>query len=283
MKITVVLCTYDRCASLAKALESVAASQLPESVDWEVLVVDNNSKDRTREIAEDFCRRYPGRFQYLFEGRQGKSFALNSGIQAAQGDVLAFMDDDVTVEPTWLQNLTANLLKGEWVGAGGRIVPANPISPPAWLSLDGPYSVGGMLDLFELGDHPGPLHQPPFGTNMAFQKWVFEKYGGFRTDLGPSPGSEIRSEDTELGRRILSAGERLRYEPSAVVFHDVPESRLTKKYLLNFWFDHGRAEIRESPQRPDVGGIPRHYLTILKLSVELVGRTIKWFLTLEPK
>ena len=66
---------------------------------------------------------------------------------------------------------------------------------------------------------PIELSQPPFGTNMAFQKKVFEKHGGFRLDLGPRPGSELRNEDTEFGRRLLAAGERLRYEPSATVYH----------------------------------------------------------------
>ena len=88
---------------------------------------------------------------------------------------------------------------------------------------------------------PIELDQPPFGTNMAFQKKMFEKHGGFRLDLGPRPGSELRNEDTEFGRRLLAAGERLRYEPSAKVYHRVPEERLTTGYFLKFCFDHGRA------------------------------------------
>jgi glycosyltransferase involved in cell wall biosynthesis len=283
MKITVILCTYNRCTSLAKALQSVAASEAPELVEWEVLVVDNNSQDQTRSVVEDFCRQNPGRFRYLFEPQQGKSHALNSGIREARGDVLAFMDDDVTVEFTWLQNLTACLQSGEWAGAGGRIVPANAISPPPWLPLDGPYNMGGMLALFDLGEKACALDQPPFGTNMAFQKRVFEKYGGFRTDLGPCPGSEMRNEDTEFGRRLLAAGERLRYEPSAVVYHDVPETRLTKKYLLTFWFDHGRAATREVGRRPNIGGIPRHYISIPKAAILLMGRTLRWLLTWKPQ
>ena len=72
MNVTVILCTYNRCQSLAKALESVAVSTLPKSIEWEVLVVDNNSRDQTRKVVEEFCRRYPGRFRYLFESRQGQ-------------------------------------------------------------------------------------------------------------------------------------------------------------------------------------------------------------------
>src|SRR6266852_954616 len=106
MKVTVILCTYNSCRSLATAPESVAASQMPDSVDWEVLVVDNNSSDRTRAVVEEFCRQHYSRFRYLFEQRQGTSYALNTGIREARGEILAFMDDDVIVEPTWLRNLS---------------------------------------------------------------------------------------------------------------------------------------------------------------------------------
>jgi len=277
MKITVVLCTYNRSESLSKALSSVANSTLPESAEWEVLVVDNNSSDQTHKVAGEFCRQYPSRFRYIFEPHQGKSYALNTAIREARGEVLAFMDDDVTVEQTWLQNLTSGLEGEEWIGAGGRILPARTFPQPQWLPLQGPYNMGGMLALFDLGEIAGRLDTAPFGTNMAFRKEVFQKYGGFRTDLGPCPGSEIRNEDTEFGRRLLAAGERLRYEPSAVVYHAVPDKRLKKEYFLAFWFDCGRATIRETEQRPSIWGIPRRYLTLLKHSMVLAPvKTLQW-------
>src|SRR6266852_7424384 len=114
MKITVIICTFNRCRSLSKALDSVAAQVLPESIEWKVIVVDNNSSDQTRELAEDYSRRYPGRFRYLFEPQQGKSHALNTGIREARGEILAFMDDDVIVDTKWLQNLTAVFQKEGW-------------------------------------------------------------------------------------------------------------------------------------------------------------------------
>ena len=118
MKISVILCTYNRCQSLAKALESLAVSIVPESIEWEVLVVDNNSKDRTSDVVQDFSSRYAGRFRYVSEPQQGKSFALNTGVREARGDVLAFVDDDVTVEPTWLHNLTSALHDSRWAAPG---------------------------------------------------------------------------------------------------------------------------------------------------------------------
>lgn len=283
MNVTVIICTYNRCQSLAKALGSVAASVLPDSVEWEVLVVDNNSKDRTREVAQDYCRRYPRQFRYVFESQQGKSYALNTGIREAQGDVLAFMDDDVTVEPTWLRVLTAPLQSGEWAGVGGRILPAQAFSPPKWLSLEGPYSTVGMLALFDLGKCAGELYEAPFGTNMAFRRSVFCKYGEFRTDMGPCPGSEMRNEDVEFGRRVLNAGERLWYEPSAVVYHAIPDNRLQKAYFLAFWFDHGRASIREWKKGPNVLGLPREYFWILKATAMLASRGVRWMLALNSQ
>ncbi len=279
MNITVILCTYNRCAVLAKALESIAAQRLPDSIEWEALVVDNNSTDRTREVVEEFCRHYLGRFRYLFEPQQGKSYALNAGIQEARGNVLAFTDDDVMVEPAWLQNLTARLDKGKWVGAGGRTLPERTFSPPRWLDRDNPHALG-PLALFDLGAGERELTEPPFGNNMAYRKEMFEKYGGFRAELGPRPGSEIRSEDTEFGQRLLSAGERLRYEPSAIVYHAVPPDRIRKSYFLAWWFDKARADVRgfgvPSDTRWFVAGIP------LYLFRRLAVWTLRWMCGIVP-
>jgi glucosyl-dolichyl phosphate glucuronosyltransferase len=270
MKITVVLCTYNRCQILAKALDSIAASTVPRSVGWEVLVVDNNSRDQTPDVVEDFRRRYPGRFRYLLERQQGKSYALNTGIREAQGDVVAFVDDDVTVEPTWLENLTNALDGVEWAGAGGRIILQWPPVIPRWLSVEGPLA-RHALPGFDQGQDAKQLIGPPFGTNMAFRKEMFEKYGRFRTDLGPTPDSEIRGEDTEFGRRLVAAGERLRYEPSAVVYHPVPENRISKKHLLRWWFDNGRADAREFP----VQAVPE--------ACRLARWAVAWTVAFEPR
>ena len=279
MKISVILCTYNRCQSLVKALESAAALRLSSAVEWEVLVIDNNSRDQTRRVVEDFCRRYAGRFQYLFEPQQGKSYALNTGIRAAQGDILAFMDDDVIVDPMWLQNLTSAMDRDGWQGAGGRVVPNQEFSAPRWLAIDERYALA-PLALFDLGHDACELTEPPFGTNMAFRKAMFQKYGGFRTDLGPQPCSMIRGEDTEFGRRLLAAGERLRYEPSAVVYHAVPESRVQKEYFLAWWFDKARADIRAFGIRPCtklcVSGIP------LVLFRTLAVWTLRWMVAVAP-
>jgi glycosyltransferase involved in cell wall biosynthesis len=280
MNITVILCTFNRAGSLPTALESVICSELPSSIEWEVLVVDNNSSDDTREVAEQFCRRYPDRVRYLFEPVQGKSNALNRGIREAQGDILAFVDDDVTAQPDWLRSLTSPLLQQDvWVGVGGRILPPPTFKPPAWMALDGRHAVLGVLALFDHGPKGIELAEAPYGTNMAFRRQVFEKYGGFRADLGPCPGSEIRGEDTEFGRRLLGAGERLWYQPSAVICHPVPEDRLRQEYFLRFFFDHGRAMIRERGAGRPIWFFRRCNLTLLNIALtRLPPRVLRWLL-----
>jgi glycosyltransferase involved in cell wall biosynthesis len=282
MKITVILCTCNRCQSLAKALESVAASALPASVDWEVVVVDNNSSDQTRQIVEDFRQRYPGRFRYLFEPQQGKSSALNAGIRAAHGDILVFTDDDVTMEATWLQNLTVTLRNKEWAGAGGRVLPERTFSPPPWLSLEVRYSLG-PLALFDLGPDAHELTEAPFGNNMAFKSALFKKYGGFRTDLGPrfsSRDARKTGEDTEFSDRLLAAGERLWYEPSAIVYHAVTANRVQKKYFLEWWFDKSRSQIRTRGIPHDaklyVAGIPLYLFSRLAVWI------LRWMIGISP-
>ena len=271
MNITAILCTYNRCDVLPTALESLARSTFPGPAQWEVLVVDNNSNDRTRAVVEDFIRRYPGRFRYLFEGHPGKSYALNSGIREAHGDVLAFLDDDVTVEPIWLHNLTAPLADSQWAGSAGKIVLQWPPSLPNWLAVEGPYARHGF-PAFDKGPTAKELVGPAFGANMAFRKAIFEKYGGFRTDLGPSTNGKIPTpgEDTELGRRVQAAGGRLRYEPSALVYHPIPADRIRKDRLLKWWFDQGRADALQLPIHP------------VREFVGICTGSLRWIASLKP-
>jgi cellulose synthase/poly-beta-1,6-N-acetylglucosamine synthase-like glycosyltransferase len=160
MNISVILCTYNRCQSLSMTLESLASSTLPDSVEWQVLVVNNNSTDHTREVVEDFCRRYPDLFRYVFESQPGKSFALNTGV------------------------------------------------------------------------------------------------------------------------RLLSAEERLWYEPSAIVYHAVPANRIQQKYFLKWWFDKARADIRAfgipSDTKWFVVGIPLYPFR------RMASRTLRWMVNVSP-
>lgn len=280
MKITVILCTYNRCEDLALALESLASSKLPTTA-WEVLVVDNNSHDKTRETVEVFSGRFPEKFRYLCEKQQGKSHALNSGIREAKGEILVFTDDDVIVEPTWLESITSSLSDEQWAGAGGRTLPPRDFSPPRWLSLKGRYALA-PLAIFDRGPEAGDLLEAPFGNNSAYRRTMFEKHGGFRTDLGPCAGSKDpqKSEDSEFGNRLLLAGERFRYEPSAVLYHSVPQNRVQRKYFQDWWFDKARADVQAFgvPHETKwfLAGIP------LNLFRRLTVWTLRWMFSIEP-
>jgi len=288
MTITVILCTYNRCERLADALESLARTSLPAPTNWEVLVVDNNSTDMTRDVAQAFCRRFPRHFRYVFEPEQGKSRALNTGVREAQGEILAFTDDDVTVEPTWLQSLTRALHGEEWAGAAGRVALKWCSPLPSWLPSESRHG-WAPLSHFDRGPQPHELHEPPFGTNMAFRKSVFDRYGGFLTTLGPTTEGDYRlwninrpprnTEDSEFGARLLAAGERLRYEPSAIVYHAVPSNRLDKGYFLKWWFEKGRGDAHCPAIGTSAGlefcGIP------LSLCLAGVFHTLRWLLSVD--
>lgn len=271
-KISVLVCTYNRCNTLRVAIESIAIQSLPESVKWEIVVVDNNSPDQTRQVVEDLQQRYPNRIRYVFEPKQGISNARNAGIREAHGEILAFLDDDETAGTDWLPRLTSNLHTGEWAGAGGRVLPPAGFTPPFWLSTKSSFA-SGPLASFDLGLEPGLLNEPAFGANMAFRKEVFEKLGGFRTDLGRSGQSMISNEDTEFGRRVMAAGLRLRYEPSAVTYHPVEANRLKKQYFLDWWFNKGRSDVRELG---DLSGKARLLGIPLRLFRALPWAIIRW-------
>lgn len=269
MNVSVIVCTYNRSQHLSKALDSLAASVMPSNVEWEVLVVDKNSKDETRQIVDHFCARFPGRFRYLFEPDQGKSHALNTGIRHAHGAVLAFTDDDVTVEPVWLANLTSVLQGDEYAGSAGRILPARTPSAPAWLAVEGPYcQMGAICPCFDQGDEPLDLAKPAFGANMAFRREVFDKYGTFRLDLGPSAKARVTYEDTEFCCRLFAAGELLRYLPSAVVYHEIFEERIRKENILKWWFDLGVGGVREAPTNLTVFQIFKVFGRIVITAIE---------------
>jgi glycosyltransferase involved in cell wall biosynthesis len=254
-------------------------------VSWEVIVVDNNSTDQTRAVAEGYCRRYPERFRYEFEPQQGLSRARNAGIRAARGQIIAFIDDDVIAEPTWLNVLTSSLHDGKWAGAGGRIVPPQDFTPPDWLTVGGETDLlGALLPLFDLGDQAGKMKRPPYGANMAFRKDMFEKYGMFRTDLGRCGDKMLMGEDIEFGSRLMSAGECLHYEPYSVVEHPVPMERLSKKWFRAWWYGFGCTRILERAERPPILGIPHAFFSLAHLVIRLLPvRIVLWFFTLNVR
>jgi GT2 family glycosyltransferase len=247
--------------------------------------VDNNSTDQTRAVVESFSVRRPDRFRYIFEGRQGKSNALNAGIQNARGEILALTDDDVTVHPDWVAQIWEAFQEFDCSGVGGRIVPVWSCPQPAWIDFDGPFrhvAFGGIVR-FEKGDTPVQLTGTATGANMAFKRSVVEKHGLFRSDLSGNHadrrrlGDLLGGEDTEYCQRVLNAGEKLYYAPKAIVYHPVEEHRLQKKYLQSFAFSYGRYIMRLGglPQYTKCYfGVPRY---LFPVALKFVGKWISSF------
>src|ERR1043165_6456419 len=102
MRFSVIIATYNRADEVVKTLESLQG--LESSGPWEVIIVDNNSTDNTRDVVLERVNSFPVPLRYIMEKEQGRSAALNAGIRAAKGEILAITDDDVRVGPHWLVN-----------------------------------------------------------------------------------------------------------------------------------------------------------------------------------
>ncbi len=278
--LSVILCTHNRSRSLATTLASVSRILPPSGESWELIVVDNNSADDTAQVIQSFAASAPFEVRYVFERKTGLSHARNSGIAEARGEILAFTDDDVTIDSGWLRELKQTFDRFDCLGVGGRIVQVwNFLKPPSWLVTEGPGSLMSAILGFELGPEPCQMKIAPFGANMAFRRMAFEKYGLFRTDLGKVGTKPMTGEDTEFGNRLLAQGERLAYSPHAVVYHPVDKERTTKKYFERWYFNYGRsmALVAHFP-----AGAIRYFGVPRYLFRDAISSFGQWILTLDP-
>src|SRR5687767_13611834 len=153
---TILIATYNRATLLGETLDSLRRLKVSPGRQWEILVVDNNSTDGTRAVVERHAADFPVPLRYLFEARQGRSSALNAGIAASDGEVIAMTDDDVIVDERWLDAACDVLLGGRRAEDGGAIAyaggPVEPIweiDPPAWLDL----TRGDLWGTIAIQDH----------------------------------------------------------------------------------------------------------------------------------
>lgn len=273
MKYSVVIATYNRGADLRATLRSLAALQ-PDGP-WEVIVVDNNSTDDTRPVVEEAARTFPVECRYLFEKEQGRSPALNTGIRAARGDIVATTDDDVRVPPDWLNRAADGLRRLRCDYVGGRVLPIWGAPRPAWLPNRGGRQ-WAVIALLDYGANPIEFGtRVPLGVNMAFAREAFDRAGLFDPGIGRRAGTLLGQEVREWCIRARRAGVRGFYVPEMTVEHVIPGERLRKRYFRRWFYWRGisrallyrRAGLdMEAPEQttldftkvPHVAGVPRY-------------------------
>jgi len=276
MDISVILCTYNRASSLLTTLESFLNLERPKHCAWELLIVDNNSTDGTRYVADQFAAKADFPVRYICEKRQGRSAALNAGIKEANGEFVAFTDDDVILHHGWLSHLKSTFDTFDCSAVAGRVLPQWNHPKPEWLEMDGQFAVVS----FDLGNELKSVRVPPLGANSAFRRDIFEKYGLFRLDLGVNGSSHtITCDDTEFGERLIRGGEKIIYCPTAIIYHPVDPKRTTKKYFLSWYYYNGVSLTRMAGFRKEgicYFGAPRW------LYREALSNLIKWMLSIHP-
>jgi glycosyltransferase involved in cell wall biosynthesis len=291
VKYSVVIATYNRAQDLQLTLHSLAGLQ-PDGA-WEVVVADNNSTDDTRKVVENAAAAFPAPLRYVFEARQGRSPALNAGILAARGAIVATTDDDVRVPADWLNAASRALEHPGCDYVGGRVLPIWGAPPPRWLPMR-PGKQWAVIALLDYG--PRPLEfgaRVPLGVNMAFRRSAFDRAGLFDPDTGRKAGTLLGQEVREWCIRARKAGVRGFYAPDLVVQHIIPADRLRKAYYRRWFYWRGisrallyeRAGLdMEAPERtaldfskvPHVLGVPRYlYRRALEACMHWLGATIR--------
>lgn len=260
--ITVVVPTYNRGDSLRATLAALGAQVVPSGLQWDILVVDNNSRDHTPKVVEEFARIARTPVRYCFEARAGKSHALNLGIARAASDFLLFTDDDVLPSPAWVASAARAVARWGADGVGGRILLKWLAPPPRWLarSEQAQHNLG-LMDFEEPRVLSEPIRGLPavWGGNMGFRRTVLESLGGFDPALGPVGPKHSTGEDSDIVHRALENGWRVVYDPSLLVWHTVAPGRMRKAYFWKWAFRYGTVEARSlvSAPAPRILGVPR--------------------------
>lgn len=269
MNISIIICTFNRAHNLADCLSCIENQNFPDNLIWEVIIVDNNSKDSTRLVIEDYQRSSKLNIRYLFESEQGLSFARNAGLKASNGDYIIFIDDDIRVTKNWLNSIYESFKKHDCDAVGGRIHIDSKKHLPNWITSE----MLGFLGHQDFGDIPHAMdgvNESPFGGNMAINRRVIERIGYFNTNLGRKgegfkKDELFKGEETEYFSRLAAAGGTFYYHPDAIVYHKILPHQLTKRFFLDL---HHNAGIQQSADdhlihRRQINGVPLFVLAQL--------------------
>ena len=229
-KISAVICSYNRARFILAAVESIFNQNFDKS-EYEVIVVDNNSKDNTVELLEKYKQSHPDyNFSYFVEYNQGVAYTRSRCALEAKGAIVAYLDDDSTAQPLWLQHIVSFYDAHPTVySTGGKITPVFLTDIPDWYSK----YFFGLVGNFNLGDKELKLvkERYPCGANMSFRKKVFEEIGYFNHSLGRKGTGLIATEEKEIYKRILAAGHDVYYLPYVEVLHSVESNKFDKNYV----------------------------------------------------
>ncbi len=238
MNISVVMSTYNRSSVLGQALDGLVAQEA-DSLSFEIIIVDNNSTDNTRQVIESYAQR-DGRIRYVSEKKQGVAYGRNAGIAAAKGEYIAFCDDDVIVTPDWLRKLHAALLRfPEADFVGGKVLPVWKTPPPAWLN-----ATLAPLALQDYGEVPEVVsidnQRCLISACLAVRRGAFERAGTFdpaTQRVGNGIGS---TEDHEWEMKVWTNGGIGVYVPDVACYAEIPAYRMVKSYHRRWHLGHGK-------------------------------------------
>ena len=284
MLFSIVIPTYNRAQLLLSLLDSLERLHIPENTGCEILIVDNNSPDHTREIVDEFIKRKNMPIHYFFEKKQGATHARNRGIREVRGEIIAFLDDDETVDKNWLVALREGFDRFQCVGIGGKVVAKWTSPHPDWYTMEGPFRIVGPTSGHNLGDDYAKysLETPmPSTGNLAVKRECFQKYGCFSTDLGLGPIGNIPGigDDTEFCLRLFKGGGKLIYSPKAIVYNVVHKERVTKEYCKSYHFLFGRVQAKIYEPEEGVrtyGNVPRYlFREYLEALLSLMGAAVR--------
>lgn len=238
VSVGVVICAYsdERWAELVRAVESVHAQS--ERVAEIVVVIDHNDALLARARGQLTSVRV-----LASEGPAGLAGARNTGLGHVDTDIVAFLDDDAYAARGWLAALKVAFQAHEALGIGGWVEPEWDTPTPRWLAPELYWVVG--CSYRGLPSNGGTLRNP-IGANMAFRRSTLLALGGFASDIGQHPGTELRDDDTDLGIRLhaLFPEGRLLHIEGARVRHSVPAQRASWRYLVRRCWGEGQAKAR---------------------------------------
>ncbi len=235
MRISVLICTRNRAVSLRETLEVIFDQAPAKGYEYEVIVVDNASTDTTRLVVAEFIAALPtkhyGRLRYCYEPRPGLSYARNTALGAARGEILVFTDDDIFPDSSWLNELHHEFAADpDLYVLGGRVLLAHSGLQPVGIVT------GEQAQTVTTPDGASLI----IGANFAFRREVLAKIGGFDPRLGA--GSYFGGgEDVDFVYRAIKAGFKLLYAPNVLVYHN--HDRTSHEQACKLEYNYGRGAI----------------------------------------